>query len=221
MIAAIGAAVTVLMIAAAVRPQPGARPIGSPIVRPRSHRLRLRVRRAGGPVPAGEVAAWCERLARVVRGGSTLTGAVCEVEPPSACRATIDAVVLGVRRGARLSDAAAVTTPSPHLNLALTVIRACAVNGGPPAEPLDRAAATLRGRAADAADRRTQSAQARLSALVMTILPVAMLLLLLATSSATREAAAGPAGLAAIGAGGALNVAGWRWMRRIIGRAAS
>ena len=44
----------------------------------------------------------------------------------------------------------------------------------------------LRGRAADRADRRVQSASARLSALVMTLLPAAMLLVLLLTSRSVR-----------------------------------
>ena len=67
-----------------------------------------------------------------------------------------------------------------------------------------------------AAERRTQSAQARLSAVVMTVLPLAMLGLLLVTSSTTRQAATTPLGLLVIATGAVLNLAGWRWMRRII-----
>ena len=129
--------------------------------------------------------------------------------------------MLSLDRGARLADALDVSSRSPHLNLAITVARACAVNGGPPAEPLDRAASTLRGRAADAAERRTHSAQARLSAIVMTVLPLAMLALLLATSAPTRTAATSGTGVAVIAIGGTLNVAGWRWMRRIVSQVES
>jgi tight adherence protein B len=167
------------------------------------------------------VAEWCEGLARVIRSGSTMTAAVRTVEAPPSCRPDITRVVLALDRGARLSDALTVTTSSPHLGLAITVLRACAMNGGPPAQPLDRAASTLRGRAADAADRQTQSAQARLSAVVMTVLPVAMLVLLLVTSPATRAAAFSGPGLIAIVVGGGLNLLGWHWMRRIVGRVAS
>jgi tight adherence protein B len=142
-------------------------------------------------------------------------------DPPASCSAYVDEIVFALDRGSRLADALAGPTPSPHLDLAVTVLRACALNGGPPAEPLDRAAATLRGRAADAAERQTQSAQARLSAVVMTILPVAMLVLLLATSSTTRAAASTPTGSVAIVLGAALNIGGWRWMRRIIAGAES
>jgi tight adherence protein B len=160
-------------------------------------------------------------MARVVRSGSSLTTAVRCTAPPAGCIEDVDQVVLALDRGSRLADALERSTTSPHVNLALAVLRACALNGGPPAEPLDRAAATLRGRAADAAERQTQSAQARLSALVMTTLPVAMLGLLLATSSSTRAATISPAGVAAVTVGGALNFGGWRWMRRIIGGVAS
>jgi hypothetical protein len=58
-----------------------------------------------------------------------------------------------------------------------------------------------------------------MSALVMTCLPGAMLVLLMSTSGSVRGAATSPAGLAAIGAGIALNAAGWGWMRRLIARA--
>lgn len=215
--------VAVVVLGAALRPRPVPRRLAAVAhaARPRSepwrHGLPLHRRRRGpSTVPAAEVAVWCEGLARVVRSGSTLGTALRTTEPPASCSVYVDAVVLSIDRGSRLADALSGPTPSPHLDLAMTVLRACAINGGPPAEPLDRAAATLRGRAADAAERQTQSAQARLSASVMTILPIAMLGLLLATSSTTRAAATTPAGSAAIALGAALNLGGWRWMRRII-----
>ena len=176
-----------------------------------------RSRRRTVEVTAAEVAVWCEALARAARSGSTLTEAIRDVDAPSSCRDAIDTVSLALARGRSVSTALdAVRSPSPHLTLALGVLHACAHHGGRPAEPLDRAAATLRARAMAAAERRTQSAQARLSAVVMTVLPVAMLGLLLATSATTRQAAATPLGMLVIGAGALLNVAGWRWMRRII-----
>jgi tight adherence protein B len=172
-------------------------------------------------VAADDVAAWCEGMARVVRGGSSLATALRTTERPSGCATDVNRIVLALDRGSGLTDALNITTSSSHLNLAVTVLRACALNGGPPAEPLDRAAAALRGRAVDAAERQTFSAQARLSAVVMTVLPVAMLALLLATSSTTRTAAASAVGIVALVAGGVLNVVGWWWMRRIIDGATS
>lgn len=128
-----------------------------------------------------------------------------------------DRITLALDRGRGLGEALAVHSSSPHLTLAISVMRACSINGGPPAEPLDRAAATLRARANAAAERRAQSAQARMSAVVMTVLPLAMLALLLTTSASSRHAAISPTGLIAIVSGGCLNVIGWRWMRGIIG----
>ena len=100
------------------------------------------------------------------------------------------------------------------------MIAACLEHGGPAAEPIDRAAAVLRARAAEASDRVTQSTQARLSARVMTVLPIALLALLLVGSPSVRHAVTTPAGGAAIAAGALLNAAGWRWQRRLIRRAA-
>jgi tight adherence protein B len=224
MIAAGCSAIAVLFVAAALRPRPAARrPSELTPARPRRRApaLPTGIGRRATTIDPGEVAAWCEGLARVVRSGSSLVTALRSVDPPASCRSIADEIVLSLERGRRLVDALPASTPSPHLNLAVTVLRACATNGGPPAEPLDRAASALRSRAADAAERRTQSAQARLSAVVMTVLPIAMLALLLATSSTTRSAALEPAGIATIAVGGSLNLIGWRWMRRIVGQVAS
>lgn len=224
MIAALLAAMGVLVIGAKVRPLPPARcpdhQTGPDTVTPPTRRRRFgspRRDRPHRPVDPAEVAAWCDALSRVVRGGSTLVSAICSVEPPAGCRPVSDRITLALDRGRGLGEALAVQSTSPHLTLALSVLRACAANGGPPAEPLDRAAATLRARAIASAERQTQSAQARMSAVVMTVLPVAMLALLLVTSASTRHAAISPTGLIAIASGGCLNTAGWWWMRRIIG----
>ncbi len=216
--------IAVMAVGAAVRPRPvprrpvaDAARLAGPARPPTPQRLRRWLgRRRPRPVSAAEVATWCEGLARVVRSGSTLGTALRTCAPPAGCAGYVDDVVLALRRGSRLADALSRPTPSPHLDLAATVLWACALNGGPPAEPLDRAAATLRGRAAAAADRQTQSAQARLSAAVMTILPIAMLMLLLVTSAATRAAVAAPVGAITVGIGALLNLGGWRWMQRII-----
>ncbi len=132
----------------------------------------------------------------------------------------VGTIALRAERGLPLSDAVATVPSRGDLALVLTVIRACAMSGGPAAEPLDRAAAALRARSAELADRRTQSAQARFSAIVMTILPIALLGLLVMTSASVRGVIGTPAGSFVVLVGAALNLAGWRWMRRIIDRAA-
>lgn len=183
-----------------------------------SRRVRTWGRRTA-PHPA-DVAAWCDRLARSVRSGATLTGAVRSTPGPATAPAEFAQLSLALDRGTPLDRAVASTGAGGDLAVALTVIRACAVTGAPAAEPLDRAATALRARAAESAERRTQSEQARLSAIVMTILPGAMLAILVATSSSVRDVLGSPAGIGIVLAGTAANLVGWRWMRRIVGSAA-
>lgn len=105
----------------------------------------------------------------------------------------------------------------PDTRLVFTVLEQCAATGGSSAEPLERAAAVLRSREAARAEVAAQSASARLSAVVLTLLPMAMLLMLLVTSPTTREAVVSPVGLGVVTIGLLLNLIGWRWMRRLVG----
>ncbi|HUF96926.1 MAG TPA: type II secretion system F family protein [Ilumatobacter sp.] len=185
-------------------------------------RVRWQLHRRPPTADAMAAAVWCDELARSLRSGSTLTAALRTSPTSPGIDSMVAGICLSLDRGRSTSEALAqATSSSPHVALALTVLRACADHGGPAAEPLDRAAATLRARAADRADRITQSAQARMSALVMTCLPAAMLALMLVTSGSVRNASASPLGVAAIIAGSFLNVLGWLWMRRTIEREAS
>jgi tight adherence protein B len=179
---------------------------------PRGAPWRTRTR-----VDPGALAAWCDSLARALRAGITLRHALCTVPPPACVAPQIAPVVLALERGASVSTALAdVAAGAPDLDLVVVVLRACAEHGGESAEPIDRAAAALRQRAALAGERRTNSAQARMSALVMTCLPGAMLVLLVVTSRPVRGAATSPVGLFVLSAGIVLNLAGWGWMRRLI-----
>ena len=136
----------------------------------------------------------------------------------------VSSVLDAVRRGRALSDALTDLATGgqsrahvPPTAMAATVLRTCADLGGPAAGPLDRVAAMLRVRAAVADEQAAQSAQARLSARVLTVVPVALLGLLLVTDHRVRAAVATAAGGAAIAAGLGLNLVGWWWMRRIVG----
>jgi Flp pilus assembly protein TadB len=165
-----------------------------------------------------DVAAWCDDLARLVRSGASLAAALRSTSPAPALAPIVAPIGLALDRGDSVAGATRrVTTCDASVELALGVLHACAELGGPAAQPLDRAASTLRARAADLADRDVHSAQARLSAMVLTLMPVAALTLLLATSPASRAAVFGSAGLISLGAGAAINATGWWWMRRIIG----
>jgi tight adherence protein B len=166
------------------------------------------------------LAAWCESLARAVRGGVTLRQALVDVDVPPTLDRPLGRLRLRLERGATLAQALTETpAASAHLDVVLVVLRATAEHGGPAAEPLDRAAAVLRSRAATLHERTVQSAQARMSAVVMTVLPGAVLAVLVGTSATVREVVARPTGLAVVSAGACLNAAGWWWMRALIRRA--
>ena len=207
----------------ALAPKP--MPRGLVVAQPARHRgerppRRLRLRHRTDRVEPAALAAWCDALARAVRGGATLRHALCNVAPPACVEARLAPALLALARGVSVSAALSELDARSHdLDLVLVVVRACAEHGGAAAEPIDRAAAALRQRAALAGERRTNSAQARMSALVMTCLPAAMLALLAVTSHSVRAASMSSAGLAAIALGAMLNVIGWRWMRRLIARA--
>ena len=179
-----------------------------------------RLRRRTDPA-ADEVADWCDVVARSLRSGSSLSAAVAAGAATESPMSVIVAPVVGwVGRGDSLVDALdrtgvdAVTAAG----LAFTVLRSCARFGGPAAAPLERAATTLRARDAVAAEQLAQSAQARLSARVLTLVPVALLVLLSTTDPTVRSAITTPAGISVVTLGGLLNAVGALWMRRIIGR---
>lgn len=166
-----------------------------------------------------ELAAWCDDLARRLRSGSSLAAAICNSVPAPAVRAEVAPFTLALQRGESVAGALEHRVPgarSGSLPTVLGVLRACAAMGGPSAAAIDRAAATLRRRCADAEERRAHSAQARLSALVLTLLPGGVLAITAATSDATRSVVTTPAGLVCLAAGGTLNLIGWSWMGRIV-----
>ena len=104
----------------------------------------------------------------------------------------------------------------PAVHLAVTVMAASARVGGPVAQALDRAAATLRLRHADALDRAAQSAQARMSAQVLTAVPIGALALLASFDPEVREVLASPVGFALVATGSAASALSWWWMKRIV-----
>lgn len=193
-------------------------PGGAADVRPRVHRHGVRF---GGRARLcdDDIAAWCDDLSRLVRSGSSLAAALRSASPAPALAPIVAPIGLALDRGDSVASATRrVASSHASVDLALGVVRACADLGGPAAQPLDRTASTLRARAADLAERQVHSAQARLSAVVLTLLPGAALGLLLTTSHDARAAVLAPAGAICLGAGATLNAVGWWWMRRIIGR---
>jgi Flp pilus assembly protein TadB len=164
------------------------------------------------------VADWCDDIVRHTRSGSSLREAVGTIPiDPATARAT-DALRLAIDRGASVPEATdRVEDPGPHLRLALAVIATASRIGGPSAAAIDRTAVVLRERAADLDDRTAHTAQARLSAHVMTAVPLLTLAMLTATDDEVREVVTSTTGALCLAAGFVVNAVGWWWMRRIIG----
>jgi tight adherence protein B len=171
------------------------------------------------------VAEWCEQVARNVRAGSSLASAVARTgtDVPEA-GAAFQPALRALRRGRGFADALGeideTADPASPVGLVIPVLTACAELGGPAAMPLERVAATLHARSAERAERRTSSAQARLSARVLTTVPLGVLALLALVEPAVRASVKTSAGVMCVVVGGAFNLAGWCWMRRLIGGAA-
>lgn len=166
------------------------------------------------------VAEWCDELARRARSGATLRDALTNTLPADeATRACTDELRLALQRGRTTAEATAERSPhdGPHLALARRVIETTARLGGPCAASIDRTAALLRQRAADGEERSAQAAQARLSAHVLTAVPLVMLGLLMATDGDTRDVITSALGVACVTIGLSLNAVGWLWMRRLVG----
>jgi tight adherence protein B len=142
-----------------------------------------------------------------------------------ALHVSTDDIRLALDRGASVADAVSGTQQGSferslpgrqHLTLAMSIIGVSATIGGSAAAPLDRVAAALRLRAVDRDDRATQAAQARMSAHVLTVVPLLMLLILAAADADVRTAIVSGAGTVCVALGLLLNACGWWWMRRLV-----
>jgi len=157
-----------------------------------------------------------DAIARRVRSGSSLTSAVMdEIDRDT----TLGVVTDQLAGGSSLITALGQVIPR-DADVALTVqaLSATAHLGGPVAATLDEAAAVLRERSSARAERRAHGSQARLSARVLTVVPLVFAAWSAAGSQRTRDiylsSIAG--GICAL-FGLALNVIGWQWMKRTIG----
>ncbi|MGI9052493.1 MAG: type II secretion system F family protein [Ilumatobacteraceae bacterium] len=158
-------------------------------------------------------------MASAVRSGQSLTHAIVTTERSWAGSPVVPSVAHAVSRGRNLSAALDEVPASPATprGLAVGVLRACARVGGPAASAIERVADTLHARGAERAERQAASAQARLSARVLTVVPFAVVTFLALTDPSVRSALSSPAGAACLGTGAVLNLLGWWWMRRMIG----
>ena len=131
-----------------------------------------------------------------MRAGRSLTAAVIDADASVRdARVPFPDVVHAVRRGRSIGEAfrGVAADPSTPIGLAAPVLATCAELGGPNARPIEGVADILVARADERAERRTASAQARLSARVLSIVPFAVAVLLAVTEPSVRLALATPA----------------------------
>ncbi len=186
-------------------------------------------RRPSTITPAG-LGGWADEIARSLRHGSTLRAALlAELPDDEVLRRRSAPLRHHLERGAAVADACdswadEINEDSvdggTHLAAFAAMVGAAAHLGGSVSAPLERFAAVMRQRLSDDLERSAQSAQAKMSARVLTMVPLAVLALLLATDADVRAVLAEPAGATVVGVGLALNALGAWWMRRTVGTSA-
>ncbi|MEM9748852.1 MAG: type II secretion system F family protein [Actinomycetota bacterium] len=187
-------------------------------------------RRSRGHPQPDAIAAWLDEVGRSLRRGESATAALSVT--PRDPRLALDSVDLrrALARGVPVASATDAwsterTTSSrgrdhtTALSVCSTVIAAATEVGGSLAEPIDRLAAAMRERAELDRERSTQSAQARMSAVVLVCLPVVVLGVLLVADPEVRRLVMSPLGIAVVTSGLLLDAIGGWWMHRIVGGA--
>jgi len=155
-------------------------------------------------------ARFLDAIAARVRGGTHLRLAFAEAQQELPHTAS----VLGPQR--RFDDLERLAPSDPDEAVVVQVVAAASRWGGSTAAIVQSGAAMLRERAAARHEAAAHSAQARLSARVLTLVPLVFAVWSFAASAAFRHAVATPAGLVAITSGLLCNLIGWWWMRCIV-----
>jgi len=161
-----------------------------------------------------------ELVARALRSGANLRGALADAtEPDTPAARSLRTVIARLDAGDRLGpalDAWSATIDDVDVVLARAVLRLGDTTGAAVAGSLEHAATSLRDRAALSAEIAALSSQARLSAMVIGLAPLAFL-----TVSVVVDPDAGALllttdfGLLCLLGGLGLDAIGVRWMRRI------
>jgi tight adherence protein B len=196
------AAITVLAVAlgALLRPRLGAARSAIP------ESPHLRATRPSSAV-------WADLLdstAREVRAGSSLSVAF----ERATTRHRVHGAAVGP--GASLDQALMGASADPDEGVVLHSLTAASLLGGPVAATLQAGVSVLREREAVRAEAQVHSAQARLSARVLTGVPIVFCAWSFASSSAFRAALLTPVGVVAAAVGAVLNGVGWLIMRHIV-----
>jgi tight adherence protein B len=161
-------------------------------------------------------------MATTMRSGRSLTQAIAqaagELNAPlgPALLAVADRSEFGVPFDVSL-DRLVEELPSADVRLVSGVLRIHRRTGGALPAVLDQVARTLRERRSAAREIRSLTAQARLSAVILGLLPIGFFLFLSATSKNDIAAAYHSAtGATAIGVGLCLQVGAYLWIRRLL-----
>jgi tight adherence protein B len=185
-------------------------PVGLRIARERGRR------RLAAAVPDA-----LERVASELRAGGTIaTGVDALAVADSPLAGDFVRVAARVRLGASLGDALRVwrrERPVAGIDAAAGALALCAAVGGRSADALDGLASSLRDRLGVLAEARALSSQARLSALVIGLAPLAYLACSTAIDGRTAHLLFGTAtGRMCLVLGLALELVGGWWMRRVV-----
>lgn len=163
-----------------------------------------------------------DTLASALATGAPVTDALeaAARTAPEDIAAPLEAAARSVRGGTPVVDALerwAESDASPDgADLVAAAFAIASATGGDPAAALAGVGATLRERRAVAREVHALASQARASATVIALAPAGFALLTAGLGgTAARFLLGSPAGIACLLAGAGLDVAGWRWMRRI------
>lgn len=174
---------------------------------------------------ADDIAPCLDALARSTAAGHSLGQALAEVSRrtgPFAQR--LRPVAEQHALGCPLHDSIALLrhpAAGAEEELAVATLEVIARMGGAVPGALDRAAVAVRDRRTIAAELQASAAQARLSATVMSALPVLVCAWAAASdASLLRFLTDEPAGRACAAAALVLNIGGWLWMRHLVRSAA-
>jgi len=184
-------------------------------------RTRLRRRGAQRRLRDVQLPAALDRLAAALRSGSSLPMALDEVgsalDPPIGPE--LAALARETARGRpvrEVIDDWSAMHDDPGTRLAAAALVLSTLVGATPARAIDGVAATVRERLDLAAERRALAAQARTSALVLSVAPVGFAVLLVLADSAASDFLLGtPAGWVCLTLGVSLDAAGAWWMARL------
>lgn len=166
------------------------------------------------------MAALLDEIASATRAGTSLTAALREIASARPSAPELDAVLARVDRGATLAAGLEhwrdTATDAPS-RVTATVLTHVAALGGADARPLEAVADSLRERVARRGELRTQAAQARASAIVLSVLPPAFLVVVTAIDPDVAEVLVQtPLGWSCLVVGLLLDLTGALWMERIV-----